>query len=934
MPKPGNNHGGGAFPWGRAAGLIAFALGAIAAAARGEETREWLGRPLAAVTFRSQAPIDEEGLRGLVPVGIGEPLTADAVGETRRRLELKGQFDRVAVDVEPVGDGVALRIEVERKRIVDSVSASGNDHLSKRETMRLIRIAAGSIYDPELVDSAVQRLRTQYQKIGFLAAEVDVAVFGGGPGDVDLEFRIHEGEPLVVGMVELEGDLGLPRERLFEAVEGLAGERLSREAQRGGERALLRLLRSEDDDGRAFYEARVTSKWSVETDGRATLRFSIQAGPPFELVFAGNRAKSRKELLGLMDLRDRLIVTAGTWHELARRVTDAYRTAGYYRVGVSLDVSDGPPKRVRCDIQEGQRYFVRRLSIEGNQALATRRLEEQMATRPARWFPWPRAGVLVDETLDEDLRRLWYFYREAGFEAAEIVDVVRRIDEASGAIDLTIVIDEGPRTIVREVRREAAGAVATQKIDWQVEAGRPFSETIVAADRRKLLQVMGRLGYTEAQVEPEIQRVPEARQVAATVVYHVEPGPQRRIGMLLAQGNIDTRDRVILRELELQPGDPLDTEALLKGQTKLYRLGLFRSVSVSPLPPDDALVRDVGARVSERAPGRFDWGVGYSTRDGLGTFGEVAYDNWGGMARRVNLRGQVTLSPGDFTPEQYLASLGFREPRLMDSAWRLNTSVIGERSTKSVDQFSLERVALGASVDRDLSAHVQSGIEFQVERSDVFDVAPDAVLTDQDVGVLRTVAVSPFLVHEGRDDPFAPRRGAFQSVRFRYALPELSSVQFAKVSVQHSQHVPLTDDIIFVYSARSGWARALSGGTEMPIRERFFLGGRTTVRGFSENSIGPEGENGNPIGGDLAITLNAELRVPLLYGFGAAIFADGGGVYLQHRALSLYDFRRSAGLGLRYLTPVGPLSLDYGVKLDQRPGESVGELHFSVGSTF
>ena len=163
---------------------------------------------------------------------------------------------------------------------------------------------------------------------------------------------------------------------------------------------------------------------------------------------------------------------------------------------------------------------------------------------------------------------------------------------------------------------------------------------------------------------------------------------------------------------------------------------------------------------------------------------------------------------------------------------------------------------------------------------------------------------------------------------------------------QHAQYVPLTDGLTFVGVARVGYAVPFNGGDIIPIRDRFFLGGGTTVRGFAENSIGPTGgptvnqfggivsPGGDPLGGDFALNLNTELEFPLLYGFGGVVFVDGGGVYLQDQSISIDNFRRSAGLGLRYMTPVGPISLDYGFKLDRRVGESVGEVHFSVGTIF
>jgi outer membrane protein insertion porin family len=426
-------------------------------------------------------------------------------------------------------------------------------------------------------------------------------------------------------------------------------------------------------------------------------------------------------------------------------------------------------------------------------------------------------------------------------------------------------------------------------------------------------------------------------------------GERARVGAIIVQGNIDTRARVIRRELPFKEGEWLDPDALLRGQGNIYRLGLFRSVTVRPLDTVAAEQRrDVAVSVAEKPAGTVQWGAGYNTRDGFRGFVELGYANLQGLARRVSLRGEFSFDPTEARPSEYIANLGFREPRLGDTQWTFRLNLLGQRSTRSVDQFSLERFAVIPAIERTVLVEgLRAGLELQVEQSQVFDIEPDVLqFNPHDEGRLRTISFGPYAVYDGRDDAFVPRRGVFDSLRLRYAPAALGSdVPFVKLNGQHSQYIPLAENVTFIYAVRGGWARSLAAGEELPIRERFFLGGRTTVRGFPENEIGPVGApfinaqgqrsgGGNPLGGDMVLNLNSELRFPLAFGVGGAVFADGGGVYLQHRPVRLDDFRRSAGVGLRYITPVGPMGLDYGFKLDRRTGESVGEVHFSIGNIF
>ena len=170
----------------------------------------------------------------------------------------------------------------------------------------------------------------------------------------------------------------------------------------------------------------------------------------------------------------------------------------------------------------------------------------------------------------------------------------------------------------------------------------------------------------------------------------------------------------------------------------------------------------------------------------------------------------------------------------------------------------------------------------------------------------------------------------------RYASPSFGSqVNFFKFVVQHSQFVPLGEGLTWIYGGRFGFAEPIGSTHTINLAERFFLGGRTSVRGYKQNSIGPRGSNGDPTGGDMFVNTNTEFRFPLFLGLQGAGFMDGGGLYLVHgNAASNDHFRIGVGPGLRYQTPIGSIGLDYGFKISPRRGESIGEVNFSIGNIF
>jgi outer membrane protein insertion porin family len=222
-----------------------------------------------------------------------------------------------------------------------------------------------------------------------------------------------------------------------------------------------------------------------------------------------------------------------------------------------------------------------------------------------------------------------------------------------------------------------------------------------------------------------------------------------------------------------------------------------------------------------------------------------------------------------------------------------------------------------------------------LSRDDIFDVTPGAVLSPEDQGSAIISAIRGLFVLDFRDDPFNPKRGSFNSGSVEYASTFLGSeVDYYKVAGQSSWYFPVFRRNTFVVSGRGGIVRPLRDTQEVPIQKRFFLGGRTTVRGFDEDSLGPRAADGSFTGGDYMVNGNAELRVPLKFGFIVAVFLDAGSVWFHGDPENDFDLRESAGLGLRYVTPIGPISLDYGWKLDRREGESSSEWHFSIGAVF
>jgi outer membrane protein insertion porin family len=237
--------------------------------------------------------------------------------------------------------------------------------------------------------------------------------------------------------------------------------------------------------------------------------------------------------------------------------------------------------------------------------------------------------------------------------------------------------------------------------------------------------------------------------------------------------------------------------------------------------------------------------------------------------------------------------------------------------------------------ERNVGRKAKADIFYEYSIVKTFEVKPDIVLIKEDTGTLAISGIRPSIMYDTRDNAFDPKKGVFAGMTVKFASKAfLSETDFIKLILQGSVYQKLTGRLTAAVSVKGGAAEGLGDTDDLPLVERFFLGGRSTVRGYEQDTLGPKGSQGTPTGGNAFFLGNLELRAYVGRGWGLVGFLDAGNVWRKWADSDLGDLKYTAGLGLRYNTPVGPLRLDYGRKLERKPGESKGELHFSIGHAF
>jgi outer membrane protein insertion porin family len=349
-------------------------------------------------------------------------------------------------------------------------------------------------------------------------------------------------------------------------------------------------------------------------------------------------------------------------------------------------------------------------------------------------------------------------------------------------------------------------------------------------------------------------------------------------------------------------------------------------------------LKSVVIDVRESNAGAVEFGVGYGDYEKYRGFFDLSYRNFFGM----NLEGKFRIELTTLS-EKYIVS-GF-EPWLYYSPGAygpvsLRLNLIKERRTeKNIDTgdviYKVKKKSAETVFEENLSEKVKGTLLYSFSVVNTYAVAPGSVLTKDDTGTVNISKIGPGVIFDSRDNPFNPKKGILTGLSFQAASDYIiSETDFIKSEFYVNHYQALLKPLVLALSFWGGFAWGYNGTTDLPIVERFFLGGRNTVRGYAQDTLGPKGADESPTGGNAMLMDNIEFRFDVGRGIGIVAFTDGGNVWRTVDEIDLSDYKFTIGGGLRYMTPVGPLRVDYGHKLEREAGESHGEIHFSIGHAF
>lgn len=810
-----------------------------------------------------------------------------------------------------------------------SFSFEGNSALGDIEMLRTLRLSQSSRIRQRDLPRLTQLLRNSYQQEGYFNAAVSLQCEMQGEYCKKVTGVFDEGKRTTISGVDLSGEELPAFLRIERIIREVTGEVATRQRADELQQSLVNRLRSE-----GYLGARISVEY-VKAAGEPSARMAVNSsiGKPVTFIFKGNKLFSPRELLETINLFGRRQpFGSNTIAILVDNIERKYREAGYLYATIAYrkeNSSESSRITYTITIQEEGRASVSHVDFEGLVVLTRDEIRESLdKTSPLIAERIFHPATIVQEELENNTEVLKNLYVNKGYPGTK-VSFELKPDAQGRTVAVLYKVTEG----------------LSQLKNWIVFSGLPADiaapeipeQPYTIPDANHLLLSVYESIRNEGYLTPTFrsERIGEG---PAPVQIHFTAGPRTFVDVVRLEGLTTIAEQTVREALIIKAGDPWSIDRIDESRRRLLHLGLFSQVEM--VPEDGELDSDREAllvRLSERPLTTVSAGVGANSAFGLHLFGETIDRSLLADGRMFSLRFDTYYDQADAEITQGTANLRYLDPEFFSKEYTFTEDLRYQNLQRATQEFNLNRVSLSSSIQRSFSEWPTLSLAHTLLTEELSNVPADSVIGEFDTGSVRLGFFSGSATLDRRDNPFNPSRGYSLSGDFRVASRAFGSeAEYTSVGGNASTIIPLTPlspRLAFAFHSRLASSWVFGDTEEIPISQRFYLGGRSSVRGFRENSLGPRGENGNIIGGDLLFLGSSEFQYMMYDILSLHFFLDTGNVFLRGSDDG-YDVRKSAGVGFRYRSPIGPIGFDLGHPLDERSGEPSVRLHFSVGSNF
>ncbi len=759
------------------------------------------------------------------------------------------------------------------------------------------------------------------------------------PDDVDV----------VVDQIQLQGNRRNADEDLLYYIKQKTGSKLD--------------LQVVSEDVKRLFRMKLYDDIQVDLDeinGQNVLTYIFVEKPSVaDYIFDGNDNISTDDIKEKLDLPLATPLDLDKIHEQVAKIRSHYVEEGYFLAEVNAEIvdRDDGDKNVIFHIREYGKVQVKRITILGNKALTDDDIKGHIFTREASLLgKLSGAGEYKEEEFKRDLQRISAWYSENGYPDAHVTDSQIQLSEDRSSMYITFRVEEGEYTTIGDVDVSGDLLGDDDKVRKliTVKPGEAFKLSALFADVKSIQDYFADRGYAYAVVEPRRRAGAEPNTI--DIAFDVNPGELVYIGKIIISGNVKTEDKVIRRELLVNEGDLYHGTRVTNSEQMVMRTGYFDKVSVTTQVSNKDNTIDVLVEVTERSTGQFQVGAGFSSAESfIGTL-QVSYDNFLG-------RGHFLSAQGTISKLRQLINIQFFEPYFFDSDWRFRISFFNYEYVYT--DFTRDSyggsLGFGYPFTRDLVLDLTYTIENVKVETGSFGSKQRDLGSILNGGL--TSSINATLTWDKRNNRLLPTKGYMLQGAVDIADEYLGSEnEYIRFIGRARAYYPIFWDIILKFNLELGYiANWNAPDKEVPIFERFFVGGPNSVRGFERSSLGPTRSfttnvidptsslTNFQIGGNKEIVFNAEIEIPIVksMNISGVVFFDMGNAFNEDQDLSLKidwfadsqeeidSMMRSAmGFGFRWMSPMGLLRFEWGFPLHKKKNEDTTVFEFSIGNAF
>jgi outer membrane protein insertion porin family len=711
------------------------------------------------------------------------------------------------------------------------------------------------------------------------------------------------------------------------------------------------------DDIKTLYQLGHFEDVQVKTEGFENglkVVFVVKEKPLIrEITFEGNDELTTEKLKEGFTLLPRTAFNIQLINEAAEKIRLKYQDAGFYDAVIVPAVTElkGGDRNVVFYIEEGQKVKIADIIITGNKALSAEEIKKSLKTQEYWFFSFlGRSGALRTEELREDVETIKNLYYNKGYIQVQVDEPVIEPKEYTfrecyfwgpqktftrkNELVIRINIKEGEQFRVGSVNIKGNQIISTEDLEKEIKLKRGdiFSRDILRRDVNTIIDRYDGLARPFANVVPLFD-INQSKQIVAITI-DIQEGGEVRIGRIDVSGNSKTRDKVIRREMRLAEGDLYNKKALKRSYERLNNLNFFETVEIVPQRRQMEPIMDLDVKVKEKLTGTLSLGGGYSSVDKLVGIAEVTQGNLGGRGQLLKLKLQWGQAG---TTNLYV--LSFMEPYLFDKPIWGKIDLYNQ--TQQYDGYDLKTNGFGLSAGKSFGEYVTTSLRYSLDSSLVSNITLTAPFTIQQQldnygDRITTSALTWSLARDTRDFYLDPKTGSKNSIYTEYAGGALGGdAHFFKTVGDSAWYFPVFWDTVFMARGRYGYVESIID-KPVPVGERFYVGGPSTVRGFRFGSAGPRDSQLNAIGGTKEMLFNFEYSFPIVPAarLKGVLFYDFGKAFDSNEDVRLSELRQSTGWGFWWLSPIGPLKFEWGYIVNKRPTDQPSQFEFSIGAMF